>query len=328
MQNGIISEPRLSVNARAARLLDAMLADSASFGVTVRRGALGQLLVDAGVSARGGIETGLRICEICMGGLGKAVLSPWPGASPWKWALQVSSSHPVTACLASQYAGWNLSHGEGEGAYNVLGSGPGRAIARKEKLFEELSYRDDDAGRAIFVLEAPAPPPDGLVQQIADDCRLAPKDLAFIYAPTESLAGTTQVVGRVLEVAMHKAHALHFPLDRIVEGFGSAPLPPAGGDFMTAMGRTNDAIIYGGHVQLFVLGSEADAADLASRLPSAASRDYGRAFKDVFAAVNYDFYAIDPALFSPAAVTVTALETGKSFHGGRIDEALVNASFA
>jgi methenyltetrahydromethanopterin cyclohydrolase len=327
MQNGIIREPGLSVNARAARLLDAMVADSASFGVTAQRGLLGQLLVDAGVSARGGIETGLRIGEICMGGLGKAVLAPWPGASAWKWALQVSSSHPVIACLASQYAGWNLSHGEGESAYNVLGSGPGRAIARKEKLFEELSYRDD-SGRAIFVLEAPAPPPDDLVQRIADDCKLAPKDLAFIYAPTESLAGTVQVVCRVLEVAMHKAHELHFPLERIVEGCGSAPLPPAGGDFMTAMGRTNDAIIYGGHVQLFVLGAEADAADLASRLPSAASRDYGRGFKDVFAAVNYDFYAIDPALFSPASVTVTALETGKSFHAGRINEALVDASFA
>ena len=97
---------------------------------------------------------------------------------------------------------------------------------------------------------------------------------------------------------------------------------------MTAMGRTNDAIIYGGHVQLFVTGSETDAADLASRLPSRNSRDYGMAFKDLFAAVSYDFYAIDPALFSPAAVTVTALETGKSFHGGRIDEALVDASFA
>jgi methenyltetrahydromethanopterin cyclohydrolase len=327
MQNSISGQPGLSVNARAARLLDNMLADSAALGVSARRGTLGQLLIDAGVEARGGVEAGLRIAEICMGGLGKVALAPWQGASAWKWALAVSSSHPVTACLASQYAGWNLSHGEGEGAYNVLGSGPGRAIARKEKLFEELGYKDE-AGRAIFVLEAPAPPPDGLVERVADDCNLAPKDLAFIYAPTQSIAGTTQVVARVLEVALHKAHELHFPLERIVEGVASAPLPPAGGDFMTAMGRTNDAIIYGGHVHLSVTGTEAEAADLAARLPSAGSRDYGRSFKEIFAAVNYDFYAIDPALFSPASVTVTALATGKSFHGGRIDEALVDASFA
>jgi methenyltetrahydromethanopterin cyclohydrolase len=327
MQNTISGQHGLSVNARAARLVDNMLADSAALGVASLRGALGQLLIDAGVNARGGIEAGLQIGEICMGGLGKVALVPWQGASVWRWALAVSSSHPVTACLASQYAGWNLSHGEGEGAYNVLGSGPGRAIARKEALFEELGYKDD-AGRAIFVLEASAPPPEGLVERVANDCNLAPKDLAFIYAPTESIAGTTQVVARVLEVALHKAHELHFPLERIVDGLGNAPLPPAGGNFMTAMGRTNDAIIYGGHVHLSVTGAEADAADLAARLPSGGSRDYGRSFKEIFAAVNYDFYAIDPALFSPASVTVTALETGKSFHGGRIDEALVDASFA
>ena len=327
MQNSLVGEPGLSVNARAARLLDNMIADQAALGVAAQHGALGQLLVDAGVAARGGIEAGLLIGEICMGGLGKVTLAPWQGASVWKSALAVSSSHPVTACLASQYAGWNLSHGEGAGAYSVLGSGPGRAVAAKEKLFEELGYQDK-ASRAIFVLETSAPPPDGLVEKIAADCGLAPRDLAFIYAPTQSIAGTVQVVARVLEVALHKAHELHFPLERIVEGLASAPLPPAGGDFMTAMGRTNDAIIYGGHVQLFVTGSETDAADLASRLPSRNSRDYGKAFKDIFAAVSYDFYAIDPALFSPAAVTVTALETGKSFHGGRIDEALVDASFA
>ncbi len=328
MNTSLLSRPGISVNARAARLLDQMLADSAMLGISVERGALGQLLIDAGAQAPGSIEAGLRIAEICMGGLGKAGLVPMGGGSvPWPWAIAVASSNPVVACLASQYAGWHLTHGEGEGAYSVLGSGPGRAVARKETLFQELGYRDE-AGRAIFVLEAKGPPPDPLVERIADDCQLAPKDLAFIYAPTESRAGTVQVTARVLEVALHKAHTLHFPLERIIDGLGYAPLPPAGGDFMTAMGRTNDAIIFGGHVQLFVTGPEGDAADLANRLPSTASRDYGRSFKEVFAAVNYDFYAIDPALFSPAAVIVTAIESGKSFRAGRIDEALVNASFA
>jgi methenyltetrahydromethanopterin cyclohydrolase len=324
--DNLAERPKISVNARAARLLDQMLADAPALGVSSRRGALGQLLVDAGVAAPGSIEAGLRIAEICMGGLGRVSLTPQSaGSGPWH--IAVGSSNPVIACLASQYAGWHLAHGEGKEGYSVLGSGPGRAIARKEELFNELGYRDE-AGRAIFVLEAAGPPPDPLVERVADDCQLAPNDLAFIYAPTESRAGTVQVAARVLEVALHKAHTLHFPLERIVDGLGFAPLPPPGGDFMTAMGRTNDAIIFGGHVQLFVTGPDNDAADLASRLPSTGSRDYGRSFKDVFAAVNYDFYAIDPALFSPAAVTATALESGKSFHGGKIDEALVNASFA
>jgi methenyltetrahydromethanopterin cyclohydrolase len=203
MQETVMSKPALSVNERAGRLVDRLLADKALYGVSVRRGVFGQVLIDAGVTARGGIEAGLLMAEICMGGLGRVALSPRRAASAWKWAVAVNSSHPVLACLGSQYAGWNLSHGEGAAAYNVLGSGPGRAMARKEPLFEELGYRDF-ADRAIFVLEASAPPPEALVQKIAADCRLAPRDLVFIYAPTQSLSGTVQVVARVLEVALHR----------------------------------------------------------------------------------------------------------------------------
>ena len=61
-----------------------------------------------------------------------------------------------------------------------------------------------------------------------------------------------QIVGRVLEVGMHKLHELGFPLDKVVDGFGSAPLPPPAPDFLNGMGRTNDAILYGGKVHLFV----------------------------------------------------------------------------
>jgi methenyltetrahydromethanopterin cyclohydrolase len=62
-------------------------------------------------------------------------------------------------------------------------------------------------------------------------------------------------------------------------------------------------------------------------LPSRASKDFGKPFAETFKAVNYDFYKIDPMLFSPAAVTVTAVNSGRSFHGGAIARALLNASF-
>ena len=56
--------------------------------------------------------------------------------------------------------------------------------------------------------------------------------LTFIYAPTRSLAGSVQVVARVLEVALHKAHELKFPLSRIVDGIATAPLSPPHPDFV------------------------------------------------------------------------------------------------
>ena len=52
-------------------------------------------------------------------------------------------------------------------------------------------------------------------------------------------------------------------LIRIVDGMGAAPLSPPHPDFVTAMGRTNDAIIYGGRTQLYVTGPSADAKGLA-----------------------------------------------------------------
>ena len=160
----------------------------------------------------------------------------------------------MIACLASQYAGWRLSHGEGKDAFFALGSGPARALAGKEPIFHDLAYRDN-ARVATLVIESARPPPSPVVEKIARDCGVAPERLTIIYAPTQSLAGAVQIVARVLEVALHKAHELKFPLDRIVDGMGAAPLAPPHPDFVTAMGRTNDAIIYGGRVHLFVTGS-------------------------------------------------------------------------
>ena len=115
------------------------------------------------------------------------------------------------------------------------------------------------------------------------------------------------MVGRVLEVGMHKIHEIGFPLDKVVDGFGSAPLPPPAPDFLIGMGRTNDAILYGGRVHLYVSVSDDEAQELAKRLPSLNSDDYGKPFAEIFKEYKYDFYKIDKMLFSPAYVTVTPL---------------------
>ena len=159
------------------------------------------------------------------------------------------------------------------------------------------------------------------------DCAVAPSGLTFILTPTTSLAGSTQVVGRVLEVAIHKAHAVKFPLDRIMDGMGTAPVAPPTKDFITGMGRTNDAIIFGGTVHLFVTGPDDDAQELAQNLPASGSRDYGKPFAEIFKAYKGDFYAIDQMLFSPARAIVTALDSGNTFQGGGLNEGLLDRSF-
>src|SRR6516165_7734253 len=233
--------PGVSVNERSAELVTRLDAEELRIGIS--RGELGETLIDAGSKKRGGIAAGLRIAEICMGGLGEVTLVPSSATPRWPWTIVVRSSNPVIACLASQYAGWRLADDSGEKPFFALGSGPARALARREPLFDVLKY-SDDAKRATLVIESGRPPPKKIVAIVAQHCRVKPEDLTIIFAPTQSLVGSTQIVARVLEVAMHKTHELGFSLERIVDGVGAAPLCPPHPDFVTAMGRTNDAIIF------------------------------------------------------------------------------------
>lgn len=316
--------PGPSVSALAARQVDALVADAAALRCKVSNGEAGERLIDLGATVPGGLEAGRRLAEICMGGLGVVELNTASGVARWPLGLTVHSSNPVIACLGSQYGGWTMS--DEESGFFALGSGPARALSRKEDLFRELGYVDH-YGKAALVIEGDAAPPPALVRRVAADCGVDPKDLTILFAPTGSLAGSTQVVARVLEVALHKAHELHFPLENIEDGIGTAPIAPPVPDFVKAMGRTNDAIIYGGRVQLFVRGSDEAAKKLAAELPSRNSASYGKPFAEIFAAVNGDFYKIDPMLFSPAAVIVSNLDTGASFHAGELAPEIVDASF-
>jgi methenyltetrahydromethanopterin cyclohydrolase len=315
------------LNARAGELADRMVADADLLRVGVSTGPLGETLIDCGARHLGGIEAGLRMAAICMGALGSVTVSPAEATPRWPWHLVVRCSQPVAACLASQYAGWSLKHKDDSTSFFALGSGPARALARRETLFEELSI-EERSDRAILVLESDAAPPPPIVERVRTDCGIASNRLTILFAPTRSLAGSVQVVARVVEVALHKAHVLNFPLDRIVDAVGSAPLSPPHPDLATAMGRTNDAIIFGGRVHLFVTGPAKDAQDLAAELPSFRSRDYGAPFAEIFRRFGGDFYAIDPMLFSPAWVSVTAIEAGETFRAGTIAADLLDASFA
>lgn len=316
-----------SINTLTAPLVERLVEQADQLRLGVSRLDSGTRIIDAGIQCAGGLEAGRRIAEICLGGLGRVALHPGGANADWPWELAVNTAQPVLACLGSQYAGWSLAHGEGKGAFFALGSGPGRALAGKEELFAELGYADT-ASSACLVLETDKIPPAPLLDKIADQCKVAPENLTLILTPTTSLAGGAQVVARVLEVALHKAHFLGFPLEHIVDGMGSAPVCPPSPDFLTAMGRTNDAILFGGRVQLFVSGEEAAAEDLAKRLPSEASADYGQPFAQVFKAAGYDFYKIDPLLFAPARVTVTSLASGRSFRAGHLNAELLERSFS
>lgn len=329
-RSGAMPRAVTCINRRAAPGVDRLVEQADLLGVAVEAGPLGVRLIDAGIDAPGSTEAGLRIAQICLGGLGRVGLQALPREG-WPAWLQVDSAQPVVACLGSQYAGWSLAASKEETGgrrFFSLGSGPARALAAKEALYAELGWRDEDRSRGgVLVLEVDRRPPEVIVRRLLRDCGLEGPELTLILTPTASRAGTAQVVARVLEVALHRAHELKFPLADVLEGSACAPLPAPAGDAIEAMGRTNDAILYGGQVRLVVGGAVEAAEALARALPSAGSRDFGRPFAEIFRAADFDFYRIDPALFAPAEVWVSHPASGRTFHAGALRMDLLHAAW-
>ncbi len=304
----------LSLNDRAGELVDTLATQAAALGLGLDKGRGGEMLLDCGQAHTGSTEAGLHLARICLANLAEVALVP-SAARDLPGGVAVRTSQPALACLASQYAGWHLHRRDGTA---LMGSGPARALARREPLFDELTHREK-ANRAVLVIEGELPPDDAVASEVAQACGVPRPALAFLFARTGSFAGCAQIAARAIECAMQKARHLDAQLDRIVEARGYAPLASPHSDPHVAMGRANDAIIYAGRVEL-VLDAPPDAARaLAHALPSCTAPDWGRAFGDVFTEANGDFARIDPALFSPAEVEVTALATGETFHAGRTD---------
>jgi len=322
----------MHLNAGALKIVAELLARSDALGVACHMVAGGVRIVDCGVKAAGSIEAGVLLARAAMAGLGivqveergrapESFAHAWPGC---EWPIvAVESEQPLAACLASQYAGWKVS----TPSYFAMASGPIRAAIGREELYDHIGMRER-ADAAVGLLETPKLPPDDVCLTLAADAGVAPDKLVLLVARTASTAGTLQVIARSLETALHKLHELHFDLRRIRRGSGRAPLAPVPRkDDLVAIGRTNDAILYGAHVVLEVTGDDASLLDIGPRMVSRGSADYGSPFSTLFERAGRDFYAIDPALFAPALVDLINIDTGRSHRFGGIAPEIVEKSF-
>jgi methenyltetrahydromethanopterin cyclohydrolase len=309
----------LSLNERALALADRLAADADALQVEVTSLENGTRVIDCG---KGGFEAGRYFAEICMAGLGSVTYAPVVIEGRSLPALTVTTDRPAVACLAAQYAGWRLDRD----GYFAMGSGPGRALIRSEELYDDLDW-DEHASAAVLCLETRDIPPADVADFVAERAGVPASALTLLIAPTASVTGSVQIAARVVETALHKLHEVDFDVRRVLAGYGSCPLPPVAGDDMAALGRTNDAVLYGGQVHLNVDADDDVLRELVERLPASASKDYGEPFGKIFKAADYDFYAIDPLLFSPAVITVTNVGSGRSFEAGHVNLEVLERSF-
>ncbi len=316
----------ISVNRRAAVIVQQMIDDGEALGLNTFRLSNRATVVDAGVNVPGSLEAGRLFSCACLGGLGQVSFTQqgfYTGAEAFHVpAVAITASYPAIACMASQYAGWAIKLDR----YFAIGSGPARARCADEELFGKLEYRDQ-SDTAVLMLETRELPTAEVAAYVAEKCQVHPEHLILLVAPTASIAGSVQVAARSAETGLHKLVELGFDVRTVIHAIGLCPLAPVAANDLKAIGRTNDAILYGAQVTYSVRTDDALLTELIDKIPSASSRDYGKPFYDIFMQYKGDFYQIDKLLFSPAEVAINNLNSGRLFRSGSLNADLIRASF-
>ena len=317
----------ISLNENALGVSARLEAAAEALGVVVSKLDNGATVLDAGVETDGSLEAGRLFSEACLGGLADVQFRQLHLEGLVLPGVEVNVHRPVLACMASQYAGWalNVPATETSKQYFAMGSGPARALYRGDPIFDDIDYHDP-ATAAVLTLEASRLPPPEVAAWVAGKCGVAPERLVLLVAPTASLVGSVQIAARIVETGLHKMHEVGFDLHTVRSGFGSCPLAPVAADDLAAIGRTNDAVLYGGRAWYTVETDDRLIERVINELPSVASRDHGTPFAELFHRYGGDFYKIDPLLFSPAEITITNSLSGRTFHAGAVDTAILRAS--
>ena len=311
----------LEINQRAHTIARQMMEDAAALELAIHTLANGTTVVDAGIDVLGSLEAGRLFAEICLGGLGRVEFCQLSFGELNMAGVTVSVSHPVVACMASQYAGWAV---KAEGFF-AMASGPARALYAGEPLFDHIDYRDESSV-GVLALEGRELPTVAAADKVAQKCGIAPDQLTLLIAPTASLVGSVQVAARVVETGLHKMHEVGYDIATVLSGLGTCPLASIAKKDLQAIGRTNDAVLYGGRSWYTVRAEDSQIQEVIEQLPSSASRDYGTLFYDLFKRYDKDFYRIDPLLFSPAQVCINNVNSGHSFEAGAVNPALIEES--
>jgi methenyltetrahydromethanopterin cyclohydrolase len=317
----------VSVNVEAKKTVDLMIKNADELNVAVDVLSNGSTVIDAGVNVSGSFKAGELYTKVCLGGLADVGISI-PGDLSEKFALpsvKIKTDFPAISTLGAQKAGWSVSVGD----FFALGSGPARALALKPaETYEEIGYKDD-ADIAILTLEADQLPGADVTEAIAKDSGVSPENVYVLVAPTSSLVGSIQISGRVVENGTYKMlEFLNFDVTKVKHAAGIAPIAPVDPDGLKAMGKTNDAVLFGGRTYYYVESEEGDdLKSVADQLPSSASDGYGKPFFNVFKEAEFDFYKIDKGMFAPAEVVINDLRTGEIFKAGYVNSELLQKSF-
>ncbi len=307
-----------SINRTAIELVDEALDFAGELNVAGYELDNGATVVDFGVDAGGGVEAGLLLAEIQTAGLANLRTHMGEVAGAPRGYVDLSTDHPAVALLCSQKAGWELAFEDG---FEGLGSGPARALVGRETEFERVGYYDSSEF-ATLAIESTQLPNEAVAEHVAELAEVEPSGVFLPTYATGSTAGSVSSAARAAELAVFRLLEIGYEPTDVLHASGSAPIAPVTYDEDLAMGRTNDAVAYGGEVHLQVARDD----DRFDQLVSTVGEDYGTPFVDVFEAVEWDFYEVPNSVFAPAKVTVDVVD-GPVYTVGETNDELLAESF-
>jgi len=313
-----------SLNRQAKRIVDQVIHDAEVLNVLVSRLQNGTTLIDMGQQVAGSWQAGLFYAEITMGGLGQARFETFKLDEYILPAVRVTSAHPLLVGWVSQkHADEPLTN---DGLAPIL-TGPAKALLHPPDPSVVLAGYYDDSDVAVASFQTDRPITTDLATRVAERCCVDPENLYVVVAPTTSLACGIQVSARPIDQVMHRLHEEGLDIHSVRYAAGLAPVAPLSADELVAMGRINDALLYGGQIMLYVEGDDDQIAETIDRLPTQARPEYGRPFKEIFEAHDCDFHKMDLRLHSLALVQINNIRSGRSFSAGEINYDVLRRSF-
>jgi methenyltetrahydromethanopterin cyclohydrolase len=317
---------KTSINKLAMRLVKEIIDRDDELGVKVIKMTCGATLIDMGLKAKGSYQAGLLYTRVTLGDMAIANLGTWKLDDNFSFgSIELFVTEPLVACLGSQIAGWQL----GKGEFATIGSGPARAqgVIPTDFYLDMTPYRDRN-DEVVLCIQDIRYPDDSIALEVAKACKVSPENVYLLLAPSASIVGSIQVTARMVEEVCHKMHAKGFEVSKVINARGVAPIAPLVNDEVKAIGRINDAILYGGEAEFWVDAADEEIAPVIEKLVSKTSSPYyPELFGDVFERAGRDFYKIDHDFHSIAKLQIHNVRTGKSFLAGEINYDVIRKSF-
>ncbi|MDD4904218.1 MAG: methenyltetrahydromethanopterin cyclohydrolase [Candidatus Bipolaricaulis sp.] len=311
---------RAWVARRTSEIVAALIDDAPALGIRVAHGPGGTTILDCGVSAPGSWEAGRRVSILAHGGMMDAHL----GVTE------------LCGVVLPEFVGDSWS--PADSAYGLQVSLPLSEVDPAVRISGPIRERLGGAGtRPLWggtganpwgtaIVEAAALPGPDIVEAIARRAELSPSALTLVVVPSTSLAGGTQVAGRLNESVLFTwCDSLGLPADRVLGIVGSVPIAPVAADARPAVTQ-DDMIHYAGRATVLVnLPPTANLERIAENLTFGSTKACGCLFSTLLAEAGGVFEAIPGIrdLNKIACITLVDRSTGRVAMAGTADERIL-----